>query len=349
MAAVGLLVSAVAVGYLLWGLRGAWGGLWEALKGADYLYVVPSVALLAAVYVVRIVRWRLLLKPVKDVPYSAVASATAIGFMSSCVLPLRPGEVIRPYVLHRKAGVSFGDAVGTAMGLERVFDLIGVCFMVFATLLLMAGGGADGEFVGRLEDAAVWFAALAGLGLAGLGALAFFPNRLLGLASLLMRPLPQALRTRLLEFAGSIVGSMRALRSPGRVAAAALLSFAIWSMFPLSTYALSRAFDLDLPFLGALVVQVCVTAAVVAPQAPGFIGPFHVATMEAVKLFGVSEAGAGAFALTLWAVNVVPITVVGLAFLRHEGLNLLRLARASERAAAGAEPAAGEDAKAREA
>jgi len=205
------------------------------------------------------------------------------------------------------------------------------------------------QFVGRLEDAAVWFAALAGLGLAGLGALAFFPNRLLGLASLLMRPLPQALRTRLLEFAGSIVGSMRALRSPGRVAAAALLSFAIWSMFPLSTYALSRAFDLDLPFLGALVVQVCVTAAVVAPQAPGFIGPFHVATMEAVKLFGVSEAGAGAFALTLWAVNVVPITVVGLAFLRHEGLNLLRLARASERAAAGAEPAAGEDAKAREA
>ena len=41
---------------------------------------------------------------------------------------------------------------------------------------------------------------------------------------------------------------------------------------------------------GALVVQVCVTAAVVAPQAPGFIGLFHAATMEAVQLFGVSDA-----------------------------------------------------------
>jgi hypothetical protein len=334
MIAVGLLISGLAVGYLVWGLRGTWGGLWAALKEANYLYVIPSVGLIALVYALRVVRWKVLLRPVADVPYSAITSATCIGFMSSCVLPLRPGEVIRPYVLHRKAGVGFGDAVGTALGLERVFDLIGVCFLVVATWLLMLRGGRDGAFIARLAESAVWFAALAAVGLVALGALALFPRRMLALGSFVLKPVPKALRERVLEFASAVVGSMRFLRNPGQVLVATLLSFAIWSLFPASTYALARAFDMDLPPVGAMVVQVCVTAAVALPQAPGFIGPFHVATKKGAELFGVPAAGAGAFALMLWVVNVVPITIVGLAFLRREGLNLVRLARASEQAAA---------------
>ncbi len=331
--AVGLTVSVVAVAFLLRGLRGEWGDLADSFRSANYLYVIPSVGLIAVMYGLRVLRWRLLLKPIKEVPYSAIASATCIGFMSRCLLPLRPGEVIRPYVVHKKGGVSFGDAAGTALGLERLFDLIGVCFLLLLTWLLMRGRAGEADFISTLAGKGVIFAALTGAGLIGLGTLAFFPTFVLKVIGFLLRPLPASWQEALMRFAVSITESMKFLKNPGQVAVAVLLSFAIWSLFPLSTYALAYSFDLDLTFLGALVVQVCITAAVAVPQAPGFIGPFQLAAKKATELFGVSAGGAGAFAMMLWVVNVVPIALVGLAFLRYEGLSLGGLARASRQAA----------------
>ncbi|MHC5034641.1 MAG: lysylphosphatidylglycerol synthase transmembrane domain-containing protein [Planctomycetota bacterium] len=333
LVAVGLVLSAVAVVYLLRGLRGSWGGLAQALTEANYVYVIPSVALLGLMYALRVVRWRLFLKPIKDVPYAAIASATCIGFMSSCILPLRPNEVIRPYVVHRKSGISFGDAAGTAVGLERVFDLIGLCFLLLVTWLLMGERSGGTDFLSSLADKGVLLAAVTAVGLIGLGVLAFRPSFVLKVAGFFLSFLPESWQKPLMEFVTAIANSMSFLKKPGQVAMALALSFAIWGLFPVSTYALSFAFDLDLSFLGALVVQVCVTAAVAVPQAPGFIGPFQWATMKAAELFGASQGRAGAFAMMLWAVHVVPITVVGLAVLRHEGLNLLRLAQDSKRAA----------------
>ena len=330
LVAVGLLISAGAVVYLLLGLRGAWGGLADAFGEAHYGYVLASIAPIALMYVLRVLRWKVLLRPIADVPYGTIAGATCIGFMSSCLLPLRPGELIRPYVLHRRSGVSFGDAAGTAMGLERVFDLLGVCFLI---LLTWATLGAEAMGSDALRAASAWAARMTGVGLAGVVLLVAWPAAMLRLAAFILRPLPANWRGVLLAFAESVARAMAVLRNPGQVALALVLSLAAWLMFPLSTFVLAKGFGLDLGFGAALVIQVCVTAAVALPQAPGFIGPFQVATMKAAELFGVADGDAGAFAMMLWAVHVVPITIVGLAFLRHEGLNLLELARASEQAA----------------
>jgi len=341
LVAVGVLVSAAALAYLVYGLRGAWGGLVGAFREAHYGYVIASTAFLGVMYALRVLRWKVLLRPVGDVSYATIASATCIGFMSSCVLPLRPGELIRPYVVHKRGGIGFGDAAGTALGLERVFDLLGVCCLVLLTWVLLRGQADGTDFVATLAHRGVWFAALTAAGLVGLGALAFFPRFVLHVAGFLLRPLPRGARGRLMGFAESVTCSMAFLKSPRQVLVAAVLSVAIWMMSPISTYALAYGFGVRLTFAAALVIQVCVTAAVALPQAPGFIGPFQVATMKATELFGVAEGDAGAFAMMLWAVNVVPITIVGLGFLRHEGLNLLQLAQASERAADGGEGEAG--------
>ena len=339
--AVGLLVSLAALAYLFLGLRGDWGGLFDAFREANYVYVLASTAVLGVMYALRVLRWKVFLEPVADLPYGTIASATCIGFMSSCVLPLRAGEVIRPYVLHRRGGVSFGDAVGTAVGLERVFDLLGVCFLILLTWAML---GAEAAGSDALRAASAWAARMTGIGLAGVVVLVAWPSRMLSLAQFLLRPLPASWSKPLLGFAGSVARAMVVLRNPLQVLLALALSLATWLMFPLSTYVLAKAFGLDLQFGAALVIQVCVTAAVALPQAPGFIGPFQVATVKAAELFGVAGGDAGAFAMMLWAVNVIPITIVGLAFLRHEGLNLLELAQESERAAEADEGGASQEA-----
>lgn len=359
-----------AVAYFLYQMRGQWGGAGRAFAQANYLYVIPSVGFIAVVYALRVLRWRVFLNPIKRVPYSAITSATLIGFMSTCVLPFRPGEIIRPYVLHRKGGISFGHAAGTAVGLERVFDLIGACFLLLLTLLLLSSqeGGVTASSIERrapvvqaeqaadsttpaapdvaarrpaLADSiagkAIWFAALTAVGFVCLLALAFFPSPVLRVAGFCLRVLPHSVRDKLIGFLNSIAQSMRFLTSPLRLAVATLLSLAIWSCFPLSTYSLARGFNLELSFPGALVTQVAVTAAVVPPQAPGFVGVFQAAAMEGVKLSGVPPGDAGAFAMMLWAVNVIPITIIGLGALWREGWGLSKLAKASRESAAEAE------------
>ncbi len=333
----GLLVSVLAAGFFLYRIWEHWGEVGRALAEANYLYVIPSVGFIAVMYALRVLRWRVFLRPIGEVPYRAIASATLIGFMSSCLLPLRPGEIIRPYVLHRRADVDFGHAAGTAMGLERVFDLIGVCFLLVLALLLMAGqeaAGADlSELVEGIGGKAVWFAGAAAAGFACLLTTAFFPALVLRTAQACLRVVPQKLRSPLMGFVSSITQSMRFLRDPGQVAVATLLSLAVWICFPLSTYSLARGFGMELTFGGVLFVQVVVTAAVAAPQAPGFIGVFQLAAEAATEALGVPTGEAGAFAIVLWAVNVVPITAVGLAVLWYEGLSVRGLVRASKEAA----------------
>ena len=338
MIAAGLVLSAVFVGLLVWDVWGDWGKVWRALRAADYAYLVPSVGLLAVMYALRVLRWKVILRPVGGAPYRHIASATLIGFMSSCILPARAGEFIRPYVLHRRAGLPFGVAAGTA-GLERVFDLVGALSLLALSLTLMRGldltriPSQNLSVLNEVRQKGPWLAALAVVGLCGVVALAFAPSLMLRVGEYFVRFLPGRWQGPLRGFMEHVTRSMQFLRAPGRVAAALLLTLAIWFCFPLSTYSLARGFGLDLPFAGALLAQVMITALVALPQAPGFIGSFQYAAVVGMQLFGVPTGDANAFAIVLWAINVFPITVVGLGVLWWEGLSLRALTRESEQAA----------------
>jgi len=338
--AAGMLLTAAALACFLFRLRGHWDDVGRAFARANYLSLIPSVGFIAVMYALRVLRWRVFLTPIQRVPYSAIASATLIGFMSNCVLWLRPGELIRPYVLHRKGGIGFGHAAGTALGLERVFDLIGVCFLLLLTLIVLSAGRGTAADRTAAADAimgrAVWFAALTAVGFGCLLALAFFPGSMLGVARACLRVAPKPVSRKLMAFANSVAEATQFIRQPGRVLVATALSLAIWFCFPLSTYSLARGFGLEIGFVGALVVQVFVTAAVAVPQAPAFIGIFQVAAMAGVRIFGVPQGQAGAFATALWGVNVLPITAAGLAALWFAGFSVRGLVRASKEATADA-------------
>jgi uncharacterized membrane protein YbhN (UPF0104 family) len=328
MIAAGLLLSAAAVAFFVGKLRGHWEDFSASFAQANYLYLVPALGFIAMVYVLRVLRWRMFLSPMARVAYRDIAGATLIGFMSTCVLPLRPGEVIRPYVLHKRSGIKFGVAAGTAVGLERVFDLIGAFFLLVLALALMGSAAPGGEATHLAEgmrQKGLYLAAAALCGLAALMALALAPGAMLRVASFFLRVLPQRWRAPLMAFLESVATSMQFLRSPVRVAGALALTLAFWLCYPLSTYSLALGFNLHLPFVGALLAQVILTAAVAVPQAPGFIGVFSVAAMVGVELFGVPKGDAAAFATMLWAINVIPITIVGLGVLWWQGLSLGRL------------------------
>jgi len=73
--------------------------------------VAVLVATLASLYI-RAQRWRILLRPLGDVPLYPALSATAIGFGASSILPFRIGEIVRPALLGRFDGNRFAPALG---------------------------------------------------------------------------------------------------------------------------------------------------------------------------------------------------------------------------------------------
>ena len=355
---VGVAVSALCLRLFVPPLVRQWPQVVETFRRANYLYLIPGIGFLGVLYYFRVVRWQLFLRPIKRVRKLSVASATCIGFMANCVLPVRAGEIIRPYVLHRKEGIRFSHALATAAGLERVFDLIGLSLLLIVTWVLMgvhvphssegARVAAPAEMSGELGGTAteqrseeeevtvedIWkvgmlFAAMAVAGCVGLVALVLFPAPLLRLGEFCTRVLPGSLRESANRFMHAVVDAMGFIRSWKGALVAAAYSLGIWVAQGLSNYALARGLGLDIGLAGAFFVAIAVAAAVALPQLPAFAGPFQLAATVAAMGFQAEAGEAGAFALLMWLVNVLPITLVGLGFLWREGLGLGELAAAS--------------------
>lgn len=97
--------------------------------GYIVLFAVSSVMAV----VLRMLRWRKMLKPVcKDVPAIDTWDASNIGSLVNIVLP-GAGEFIRCGAVAR-TGLPFGNVFGTIV-MERVWDLLAVAVLIMAALL----------------------------------------------------------------------------------------------------------------------------------------------------------------------------------------------------------------------
>ncbi|HOG30102.1 MAG TPA: lysylphosphatidylglycerol synthase transmembrane domain-containing protein, partial [Vicinamibacterales bacterium] len=100
-------VVLLAVVMVAWFLRGAdMRAVWAAIQGGQLGLLALAVGVTCLTYVFRAVRWQYLLRPLGRPPFSEVFKTTVIGFAVSTLVPARAGEVVRPYLLARRAGFS---------------------------------------------------------------------------------------------------------------------------------------------------------------------------------------------------------------------------------------------------
>src|SRR3989337_1509904 len=113
-----------------------WSLLKDALKDANYWYVIPTLILTLLVYIVRAIRWQGLLSHIKQVSVLNLLSITCIGFMANNILPARVGEVLRPFLLYKKENVKFSTSVATVI-VERIFDMLALIIFTAVTIALL--------------------------------------------------------------------------------------------------------------------------------------------------------------------------------------------------------------------
>src|SRR6185369_14073876 len=120
---------------LIWVLHGyPLNELVPTLRALDYRWVGLAVVADLAVYVAHGWRWNTLLAPVARLRFWRTVQAVYIGLFANEVLPLRPGEVIRCYLLAHwndlRISVGFASAA-----LERVID--GYCLLIAVVLVVL--------------------------------------------------------------------------------------------------------------------------------------------------------------------------------------------------------------------
>ncbi len=132
-----VLGYSVSAGCLIWVLRGyPLGELGPTLRSLDYRWVCLAVAADFGVYIAHGWRWTTLLAPVARVSFWRTVQAIYIGLFANEVLPLRPGEVIRCYLLAHWNDMRLSLTFASA-GVERVIDgiWIVVAFLITASLV----------------------------------------------------------------------------------------------------------------------------------------------------------------------------------------------------------------------
>src|SRR5882672_4586633 len=115
-----------------------WHRFWAATHNTNKLYLVAGVALVYADYILRAVRWKILLRPVCDAKTSDLVAPTMIGFTGLALLG-RPGEFIRPYLIARKQNLSMSSQVAV-WTVERLFDT-GAFALIMAVNILWSAEG----------------------------------------------------------------------------------------------------------------------------------------------------------------------------------------------------------------
>ena len=155
------------------------------------------------------------------------------------------------------------------------------------------------------------------------------PERAQAIIVRVLRRIP-VLRRHDGAWVSGLIDGVRPAGDPALLTAAFFASAAAWGMEALMYFLVGEAFDLDLPLPVYLLVAAAANVIISAPSTSGGVGPFEWAAKEVVLIYLVAahaQESAIAYAASLHGLVLVPITLVGLAFLWYYHVPVRRLLR----------------------
>lgn len=329
-----LLGGALAVLLMAWVFRGSEPGqVAEALERAWWPGILLCGVLQFSHNVLRVVRWGILLAPVRrGVPFGPMFVAVILGYMVSWVLPGRLGELVRPALLAGHEKLPLAPAIGSVFT-DRLLDSAAIVALFAGGLYWTPLQGAAAGYADTIRIGAMILLPMALVGLLGLFALARFRGpfeaRLSGGDGWGRR----AGRAILGLAQGSeALGSLRSLVS------VTALSLATWTLIAAGLWTGILACGAEIPFSGVLILLPAIALGVALPT-PGGVGGFHSAmTFGLTQIFSVDQAVAIGTGILVHLASIVPVLLVGggmLAFgavsvqtLRDAVVEMRRLGRA---------------------
>jgi uncharacterized protein (TIRG00374 family) len=321
-----LIGSAATAAFLVLFLREVdLGQAWRRILDLPGWTMLGALGLVLVNVTVMALRWRYLLEGAGyKVRFRSLFSTVSVGRGANNILPARGGDLLRIESMRELAHVPVFVSAGTLFA-ERLLDgVVLAAWIVLGALLLGEGG----------------ILLLTGIALSAGTALGVFLVWLAGrdkdrterFVFRATRRLPQRWRTRVNRAAAHFVDGLGGFRGRRRVAMIFATSVAMW-IADVAMYALvGRAYDLELEAGAYFLLEGIGNLALAVPATAAGLGSFDYLTLLAARGIDVPEESATAYVLTMHAVTVLPVTILG-ALLVRPALPRIFRGRREDRAA----------------
>jgi uncharacterized protein (TIRG00374 family) len=320
---IGLLISAVLLWWTLRGLR--LGDVWRAVKGANYWWLIPGVAVYMLGVWARAWRWHYLLRPLKRIPTGTMFPIVAIGYMGNNIYPARAGELLRAYVLRRQEGVPISASLATII-VERAFDGVVMLGFVFLNLPELARLTSASGLVGDIRTLTLWGAAAFIGAVVAFLVMAAFPAQAARFAGWFSdRLAPERFRPQTRSLTERFLGGLASLRSPADVAMVFVTSVVIWLLETGKYWFVMHAFPFQVTFFALMLMNGIVNLSTTIPSAPGYVGTFDAPGIAVLVAYGVPSALAAGYTLVLHGALWFPITLLGAYYMARQSLSWRRV------------------------
>ena len=314
-----------------------WGTFWSQLHRIKKLHVLHAIALIYIGYVMRAVRWKIFLKPVRPkVSTIELVSPTLIGFTALALLG-RAGEFVRPYLIARRTDLSFSSQLAV-WTVERIFD-IGAFTVLMALAVFREGGMSsippEQEWYNYLPRAVLTLVAF----VVAVAATAVLINRK-GTAVAMWAEqrfghLPANLGQKIASWIREFGEGLGSIDGPLSFLWLTLVSLAMWFIIAKAYQEVTHSYGvaaLDIPLLQILILMGSSMVGSML-QLPAVGGGSQVATIATLSsLFSVPPELAASCGILLWLVTFAAVVPLGLALSHHERLSLRKLSEESHQA-----------------
>ncbi len=340
---LGIFLSALALYFAFRNVPLA--DLFSYLISINYIWVIPAVLVGMFTFVLRALRWQVLLAAVKKLNFWRVFHPMMTGFMLNSIFPWRLGEVARPIILKKKEKIPFSTGFATVAA-ERVFD-VSVLIVFFAIVLsnleidphLSITFGShilNSETLVTISNGmlVLCFLLIAGIVMVSIqrtrmlinGLVLRLPALFFWKSSLFKEKIRAGICSRLVGIVENFAIGFSMVKEPKKVLACLLLSILIWSLSAFSLYVMSLGRPgIDLSFLELSAVLIIICFFIALPSVPGFWGLWEAGGVFALSIFGVSAKEAAGFTLANHAAQMFPVIIVGLISAILTGINVWRI------------------------
>ena len=274
--------------------------IYKALSNANKAYIFAAFTATFITFILRSLRWMILLDSPKDIDLQKYISTTHIGYFLNNILPFRAGDIARAKLLSNNSNnIKFSFLVGSLVA-EKIIDLwiVGL-FSIF--LIIFGFNNVLGlEFtIGILL-------------LYIITSFIIFGNN--SLANIIKKQFSITENF----FEGYLLVSKNKIKLGS-------ISLLLWCSFVAYMYTLLKSLNIDLSFqqyVGITVISSIVTS---LPISPAAIGTYHLAVIYFLTLYGIEIDKSQTAAILLHSVFLLYTIILGYIYLSFEKIKFKSL------------------------
>ena len=274
--------------------------IYRALSGANMIYIFVAFIATFVTFILRSLRWKILLDSPEDLKLQKYISTTHVGYFLNNILPFRAGDLARAKLLsNNSTNIKFSFLVGSLVA-EKIIDLwiVGL----FSIFLILFG-----------------FNNVLGLEFSiGILLLYIITSFIIFGNNFLANKMQKQFSITKNFIDGYLLVSKNKIKLGG-------ISILLWCSFVAYMYTLLKSVNIDLSFQQYIGITVITSIVTSLPIAPAAIGTYHLAVIYFLTLYGIGIDQSQTAAILLHSIFLLYTIILGYIYLSFEKIELKSL------------------------